>query len=116
MRGQTQVNRTLGINAGRERREAAGNREAISQARRGEVFRQDVAHTGGSGDPTRGQQKSSLKRLAKLDAAEPMIVQMRAEGATYLQMQAATGLSQANVQAILSRNGLVRRQPRGLLK
>ena len=115
MRGQTQVNRTLGINAGRERREAAGNREAISQARRAEVFRQDVQHSGNAGDPMKPQQKHQAARLAKLDAAEPTVLQMRAEGATYPQMREATGLSQANVAAILSRNGLIRRQP-GRLK
>ncbi len=114
MRGQTQTNRTLGINAGRQRREAAGNREAISQARRAEVFRQDVEHFGNAGDPIRTRAQDA--RAAKLDAAEPTIVQMRAAGATYQQMQEATGLSQANVMAILSRNGLVRRQPRGLFK
>lgn len=107
MRVQTKINRYLGLNAGRQRREAASNREAISQDRRTEVFRQDVAHTGNAGDPTR---KSQLKRAAKLDAAEPTILQMRADGATYQQMQEATGLSQTNVAAVLSRNGLIRRQ------
>jgi hypothetical protein len=107
MRGQTQTNRTLGINAGRQRREAAGNREAISQARRGEVFRQDAEHTGNAGDPTR---QPPQRRAAMLDAAEPTVLQMRAAGATYPQIQEATGLSQANVAAILSRNGLIRRQ------
>jgi hypothetical protein len=109
MRAQTQTNRTLGINAGRERREAAGNREAISHHRRSKVFRQDVEHTGNAGDRIRPQLRS--ERTAKLDAAEPVIVRMRAAGATYQQMRDATGLSQANVAAILSRNGLIRRQP-----
>lgn len=108
MRAQTQTNRTLGLNAGRQRREAAGNREAISQARRAEVFRQDVEHTGNAGDPIRSQ--VNLNRAAKLDAAEPTVVQMRAAGATYAEMIEATGLSQANVAAILSRNGMIRRQ------
>lgn len=107
MRAQTQVNRHLGLNAGRERREAAGNREAISQARRGEVFRQDAPHTGEAGDPKR---QPTRRRAAKLDAAEPTILQMRADGATYAEMVKATGLSQANVAAVLSRNGLIRRQ------
>jgi DNA-binding transcriptional regulator YiaG len=109
MRGQTQTNRTLGINAGRQRREAAGNRELISRERRAEVFRQDVEHTGNAGDPIR--QKSQDKRAAKLDAAEPLILQMRAAGATYEQMREATGLSQQHVAAVLSRNGLIRRGP-----
>lgn len=113
MRGQTRTNRHLGLNAGRERREAASNREAISQARRAEVFRQDVEHTGNAGDPVR--QKQQTERAAKLDAAEPTVIQMRTAGATYQQMQEATGLSQANVAAILSRNGMIRRQP-GRLK
>lgn len=108
MRAQTQVNRNLGLNAGRQRREAAGNREAISQARRRDVFRQDVEHSGEAGDPKRQPPRG---RAAQLDAAEPTILQMRADGATYQQMQEATGLSQANVAAILSRNGLIRRQP-----
>lgn len=109
MRAQTRVNRYLGLNAGRQRREAASNHDAISQGRRSDVFRQDVEHTGNAGDPIRSQ--VNIIRAAKLDAAEPMIVQMRADGATYAEMIKATGLSQANVAAILSRNGLIRRQP-----
>lgn len=109
MRGQTQTNRTLGINAGRQRREAAGNRQAISHERRAQVFRQDVPHTGNAGDPIRSQRQAD--RTARLDAAEPTILTMRAAGATYQQMREATGLSQADVAAVLSRNGLIRRLP-----
>lgn len=108
MRGQTQTNRVLGINAGRQRREAAGNREAISAARRGEVFRQDVEHADSAFSPYRTGAQDD--RIEKLDAAEPLILQMHAAGATYLQMREATGLSHANVFAVLLRNGLIRRR------
>lgn len=107
MRAQSKTNRYLGLNAGRQRREAAGNREAISQGRRSDVFRQDVEHSGEAGDPKR---QPPRERAARLDAAEPTVLQMRAAGATYAEMMKATGLSQANVAAILSRNGLIRRQ------
>jgi hypothetical protein len=42
MRYQSKQNRTYGLNAGRERRIAAGNREEISAERRGSVYREDV--------------------------------------------------------------------------
>lgn len=114
MRAQTKVNRYLGLNAGRERREATSNREAISQTRRGEVFRQDVEHSGNARDPIRTRQQDT--RAAKLDAAEPTILTMRAAGATYQQMREATGISQQYLAAILARNGLIRRQPARLRK
>lgn len=45
MRFQTKANRAFGLNAGRERRIAAGNREEISAERRGQVYREDVEFT-----------------------------------------------------------------------
>lgn len=64
MRAQTQTNRILGINAGRERRTAEGSREEISQDRRAQVFRQDADHAGNSGDPIRAEQVARTARLA----------------------------------------------------
>lgn len=104
-RRQTQTNRHLGLNAGRERRTAASNREEISQQRRAEVFRQDVEHTG----TDRAQTPRVTARAVKLRAVEPAILAMRAAGMTYEQIMKASGLSQQDISKIMSRNGLIRR-------
>ena len=107
MKAQTRTNRYLGINAGRERREAASNREEQSQERRAEVFRQDVEHTGNNGDRTR--KVPTTKLGAKVNALEPAIIAMRSAGMTYEQIIKATGLSQQSVTKVLARNGMTRR-------
>lgn len=105
LRGQTQTNRHLGLNAGRERRQAASNREEMSQERRAEVFRQDVEHAG----TDRIRPPRVTQRDVKLRAAEPAVLAMRAAGMTYEQIMKASGLSQQDISKIMSRNGLVRR-------
>lgn len=107
MRAQTRTNRHLGLNAGRERRTATANRDAISEQRRAEVFRQDVEHTGNAGDPTRPDRCAQPD--GKLIAAEPTILAMRAAGMTYQEMTKATGLHQNKIRKILVYNGMIRR-------
>lgn len=107
LRRQTQTNRHLGLNAGQQRREAASNREEMSQERRAKVFRQDVEHTG----TDRIRAPRVTQRDIKVRAAEPAIVAMRAAGMTYEQMMKASGLSQQDISKIMSRNGLIRRGP-----
>lgn len=112
MRKQTGNNRMLGINSGRERRIAEGNRQELSLDRRAQVFRQDVPHSGNDGDPIRNSPGWLAQREAheeKLRLAEPTIMEMHAAGATRAQMAEATGVSRDNVARILIRNGVASR-------
>jgi site-specific recombinase XerC len=97
MRSQTQVNRVLGLNAGKERRSTAANRDEISEARREQVFRQDVKHTGNAGDPTLAEKMAraaqSTLRILQLRAAAP--------GMTTAELGRALGFSQQYVCYLL---------------
>lgn len=107
MRGQTRTNRHLGLNAGRERRMAAANRDAISAERRAEVFSQDVEHFGNDGDKIRPQLRAEPD--GKTIATELMVLAMREAGMTYAQIVQATGLYEYRIRQILGRHGMVRR-------
>jgi hypothetical protein len=96
-RAQTKANRTFGINSGRERRIAEGNRQELSLDRRAEVFRQDVPHA--------GREPADVLR-AHREAMWARVRELAAENKTLWQIASATGFAITSIRSFLSKHQL----------
>lgn len=101
VRKQTQDNRVLGINAGRQRREAQAviTELANDVDRRRRVYRDDAVHTGEEGR-SKETLAAQMRRTAEMT---PEIIRLRKLGWTYLDIANETGVSQSTALNVCTR-------------